>query len=187
MVICLLFIAFIFLECSHNSIAGAHVKKLTTPFCSRHCFCDTDIRFTPVCPQNGVQTFYSPCHAGCTSDRIINGIRVFDNCTCGINSEIPIVSGIATEGACGYKNCQNFWIIFQVLYTFGAICMGSRLIGKILITIRSVLKQDIAIALGLELALGGLIIYLPGKFSYEFIASKFNNYLFTTLIYIKYI
>lgn len=168
-----MFIGFIFIECSHNSIAGAHGKKLAKPYCSRQCVCDPDIRFTPVCPEDGVQTFYSPCHAGCSSDFVINGKRVFGNCSCGIDSEISIDSTLATEGACGYEHCQYYWILFQVLSAFGAMCIGSRLVGKILISIRSVLRQDTAIALGLEITVVGAIAYVPGKFAYEYIAGNF--------------
>lgn len=170
LIVCLLFVGFIFIECSHNSIAGAYGKRLSTPYCSRHCTCDSDIRFTPVCPENGVQTFYSPCHAGCTSDHVVNGKRIFGNCTCGIDAEIPITSSVATEGACGYKSCQNLWIVFQTLSAFGAVCVGSRLVGKLLITIRSVLHQDTALALALELTFVGLLTYIPGKIAYEYIA-----------------
>lgn len=172
--------AFIFIECKHNSIAGAYGNKLFTPFCSRSCVCDPDIRFTPVCPENGVQTFYSPCHAGCTADRIANGQRVFTNCSCGIDSELALINdgvSFATEGACGYIDCQKLWIIFQFLFGFATVCMGSRLVGKILISIRSVLNQDKAIALGLELMVVGIITYIPGKLGYDFIAGNWFFFL----------
>lgn len=164
---------YIFIECSHKSIAGAYGRRLTTPFCSRQCGCDPDIRFTPVCPENGVQTFYSPCHAGCSSESIVNGIRTFGNCTCGVDSVISLTDdgvSVATEGACGYKSCQNWWIIFQTLSVFGSVCIGSRLVGKILISLRSVLRQDTAMALALELTFVGLLAYIPGKIAYEYIA-----------------
>lgn len=76
----------------------------------------------------------------------------------------------ASEGACGYESCQKIWIIFQILTAFGAVCVGSRLVGKILISIRSVLLQDTAIALALELTFVGLIAYIPGQFVYKYIA-----------------
>lgn len=173
MIVCLLFIGFIFIECSHNAIAAAYGNKIQLPFCSRDCVCDNDIRFTPVCPQNSTKTFFSPCHAGCTSEEIVNGQRMFSHCTCGNNpDEVLINDGLlaASEGACGYEKCQKMWIIFQVLVAFGAVCIGSRLVGKILISIRCVLSQDTAIALALELTFVGLLAYIPGKMAYEYIA-----------------
>lgn len=79
----------------------------------------------------------------------------------------------ASEGACGYESCQKIWVIFQILAAFGAVCVGSRLVGKILISIRSVLLQDTAIALALELTFVGLLAYIPGKFAYEYVAGYF--------------
>lgn len=175
-VICLIFVSYIFIECKHNFVAGTYGKRLTTPFCSRSCLCDADIRFTPVCPENGVQTFFSPCHAGCKSESgQLNGQRIYSDCSCGIDTE-RILSGEnlsrATEGACGYDNCQKLWIIFHVLTGFAVVCYGSRLVGKIILSLRSVLPQDKAIALGVQLTLVGLLAYLPGKIAYDYIASK---------------
>lgn len=178
MIVGLLFVVYIFLQCTHNSIAGAHRNRLAKPYCSRACSCDPDIRFTPVCPQNGVQTFYSPCYAGCTTDRVVNGQRIFGNCTCGVNVEWGLTKDnvvIATEGACDYADCQKMWIIFQILFGFAIVCMGTRLIGKILISIRSVLYQDKAIALAFELTVCGLVAYIPGKIVYDFIAGELKT------------
>lgn len=178
LLVCLLFVSFIFLRCSHKPLAGAYGGRLSQPFCSRSCVCDSDIQFTPVCPTDGAQTFFSPCHAGCSSEHVINGQRVFGNCSCGVDSEISIEGGgvYASEGACEFDECQRFWIIFQILATFGAVCVGSRLVGKILISIRSVLPQDKALALACELTIVGIIAYVPGKIGYEAIdGEKFND------------
>lgn len=78
----------------------------------------------------------------------------------------------ATEGACGFDDCQQFWIIFQALTIFGAALLGSGLIGNLIITIRCVLPQDKSLALSMELFLGGLIVYVPGKIGYQIIAGK---------------
>lgn len=104
---------------------------------------------------------------------MVNGQRTFGDCTCGENPDEILINGglvSATEGACGYENCQRMWIIFQVLCGFGAVCIGSRFVGKILISMRSVLSQDKAVALALELTFVGLLAYIPGKFAYEYIA-----------------
>ncbi|XP_031618934.1 solute carrier organic anion transporter family member 74D isoform X2 [Contarinia nasturtii] len=173
LIVCLLFVGFIFIECSHNAIAGAYGKRLVLPYCSRSCVCDSDIRFTPVCPENSEKTFFSPCHAGCVTEQEVNGQRVFGNCSCGTDPDVNLINEgvtVATEGACGYENCQKMWIIFQILVVFGTVCIGSRFVGKILITIRSVLSQDTAIALALELTFVGLMAYIPGKLAYEYIA-----------------
>lgn len=175
LIVCLLFVGFIFIECSHNGIAGAYGNKVSLPYCSRGCSCDPDIRFTPVCPNQSSQTYFSPCHAGCQFEMTVNGERKFGGCTCGIDPAMSLINEgvlMVTEGACGYENCQKMWLIFQVLVVFGTVCIGSRLVGKILITIRSVLHQDTSIALALELTFVGLIAYIPGQFAYAYIAGK---------------
>lgn len=92
---------------------------------------------------------------------------------------------MASEGACGYESCQKMWIIFQVLTAFGAVCVGSRLVGKLLISIRSVLPQDTAMSLALELSFVGLIAYVPGKFAYKYIAGLFlSKYVFEIRLFI---
>lgn len=105
----------------------------------------------------------------------MNGQRIFGNCSCGIDPDLTLVNdglSTASEGACGYEHCQKMWILFQILVAFGTVCIGSRLVGKILISIRSVLQQDTAIALALELTFVGLMAYTPGKIAYEYIAGK---------------
>lgn len=72
----LIFVSLVFIQCSHNSIAGAYNDKLVRPYCSRSCVCEQDLKFMPVCPQESVQTYYSPCHAGCLSESLANGQRV---------------------------------------------------------------------------------------------------------------
>lgn len=78
----------------------------------------------------------------------------------------------ATDGACGYSDCQKYWIIFQALTVLGAAILATRLVGKIIISIRCVLRQDKALALALELTLVGIIAYIPGKIVYELIAGN---------------
>lgn len=75
-IVALLFVVFIFIDCSQTQIAGAYNGQLTVPFCSHNCICDANIRFHPVCPSESYRTYYSPCHAGCSTDLSINGQRV---------------------------------------------------------------------------------------------------------------
>lgn len=79
---------------------------------------------------------------------------------------------IATEGACGMDDCQPFWISHQVLSIIAASLLGSTLIGKLIISLRAVLPQDKSAALAIELLFIGLIVYIPGKMGYRFIAGK---------------
>lgn len=110
--------------------------------------------------------------AGCTEELVINNILVYGNCSCGADTELQLEGLLATEGACGMDSCQPFWIAHQVLSVIASALLGSTLIGKLIITLRSVLPQDKSTALGFELFFVGLIVYIPGKIGYRFIASK---------------
>ncbi|XP_058446033.1 solute carrier organic anion transporter family member 74D [Malaya genurostris] len=166
-----LFVAFIFLSCENEQIAGAYRGRLTKPFCASNCICPENVPFSPVCPQDSVYTYFSPCHAGCQNRSEINNVVVYTDCSCGIDTELVLIEGgIATEGACGFQDCQKYWIIFQVLTVVVAVLLGSALIGKVIISIRSVLPQDKALALAVELTLVGLVVYLPGTAAYQAIA-----------------
>lgn len=99
--------------------------------------------------------------------------QIFSNCSCGVDISIVLNDESlvhATDGACGFIDCQQLWIIFQAMTVFGAALLGSGLIGNLLITIRCVLPQDKSLALSMELFLGGLIVYVPGKIAYRIIA-----------------
>uniref|UniRef100_A0A336KHU9 CSON010641 protein n=1 Tax=Culicoides sonorensis TaxID=179676 RepID=A0A336KHU9_CULSO len=174
-VVALLFIAYIFLKCQNSQIAGAYRGKLHQPYCSSDCLCK-NTQFYPVCPKNSVQTYYSPCHAGCSGETLINNVKIFTNCTCGADSSVSLISSIpeldriATEGACNNSGCQKFWITFQALNAIGAALLASGLVGNLLITIRSVLPQDKSLALSFEMCATGLFAYLPGKLSYDAVA-----------------
>jgi Organic Anion Transporter Polypeptide (OATP) family len=111
-------------------------------------------------------------HAGCGAEIMINNIRVFGNCSCGVEIGTPMEDQIATEGACGMENCQPFWIAFQSFSVVAAALIASTLVGKIIINIRAVLPQDKALSIACALFFMGIIIYIPGKIAYRFIAGK---------------
>lgn len=166
----------IFINCENSQIAGSHKGKIVKPYCAHSCLCSESTPFMPVCPENSVQTFYSPCHAGCGAEIYLNDVRVFGNCSCGIDIEIPMEDVIATEGACGSSECQKFWISFQAIMIIVSALIASTLVGKLIISIRAVLPQDKALVIGLELFFIGIIVYIPGKMAYRLIADQTCQY-----------
>lgn len=70
----LFFIPHAFLSCSDNvkSEYGSYLNY----FCNSKCNCRDDATFSPVCTQIGQQTYFSPCHAGCSSVELLNNIKV---------------------------------------------------------------------------------------------------------------
>ncbi|XP_058059370.1 solute carrier organic anion transporter family member 1C1 [Anopheles bellator] len=168
-----LFIAFIFISCGEEQIAGSYRgRKLIKPFCASNCLCAENVPFTPVCPVDSRFTYFSPCHAGCQSREEINNIVLYRNCTCGVDVDIVLSEGgDATEGACGVDDCQRYWIVFQVLTVIVTMLLATGLTGKVIISLRSVLRQDKAMALAVELTLVGLVVYLPGTAIYQVVAT----------------
>ncbi|XP_050077002.1 solute carrier organic anion transporter family member 4C1 [Anopheles maculipalpis] len=168
-----LFIAYIFISCGEEQIAGAYRgRKLIKPFCASNCVCAENVPFTPVCPIDSRFTYFSPCHAGCQDREEINSIVIYRNCSCGVDVDIVLDNGgDATEGACGIDDCQPYWIVFQVLTVIVAMLLASGLTGKVIISLRSVLTQDKSMALAVELTLVGLVVYLPGTAIYQVVAT----------------
>jgi hypothetical protein len=117
--------------------------------------------------------------SGCGAEISINDIRMFGNCSCGVDIEMPLEDSIATEGACGMSSCQPYYIAFQGLVIVAAALIASTLVGKLIIAIRAVLPQDKSLAISVELFLVGIIAYVPGKFLYAFIANQACQYLAT--------
>jgi organic anion transporter 3A len=64
-----------------------------TASCNRGCECDmNDVQ--PVCGADGI-TYFSPCHAGCTSqgtsDNFTNCACEYDDLKCTFNFPLPVL------------------------------------------------------------------------------------------------
>lgn len=81
-IITLLYGLFFFLHCEFteknsifiydDSIMSKYGQKTHLDYyCNQGCNCESHIRFSPVCTNDG-RTHFSPCHAGCTSFNTIN-------------------------------------------------------------------------------------------------------------------
>jgi type III secretory pathway component EscS len=123
--------------------------------------------------------FFKIILKGCGAEISINELRMFGNCSCGVDIEIPLEDSIATEGACSMSSCQPYYIAFQGLVITAAALIASTFVGKLIIAIRAVLPQDKSLAISIELLFVGIIVYVPGKFLYAFIADKTCQYLAT--------
>nr|XP_014086918.1 solute carrier organic anion transporter family member 1A1 [Bactrocera oleae] len=165
------FIANIFIKCDVGDIAGVTQGKVLQPFCSKQCtgICKANT-FQPVCPENSTVTYFSACYAGCTGTKSINNVLLYEGCTCTSNYNAESQVNLrATEGACSYVNCQRMLIGFQVLSLIAAAVLGASIIGKVIITLRSVLPQDKALALATQLTLCGIFAYIPVHIAYDMV------------------
>ncbi|KAH8413456.1 hypothetical protein KR009_011368 [Drosophila setifemur] len=164
-----IFVGFIFIKCDVGAIAGVVGGKLSQPFCSTQCLC-TPTAFMPVCPENSTITYFNPCYAGCSKVTSINSFQLFEGCSCN-GDQTQNSTGLvrATAGACSSDTCQSAILVFQIMSISVAFLMGVGVIGKTLITLRSVLPQDKTLALAFELMIVGLFAYIPVHLSYDLV------------------
>jgi hypothetical protein len=101
---------------------------------------------------------------------------MFGNCSCGIDTEIPLEDTMATEGGCGMSNCRPYYIAFHGLVIMAAALIASTLVGKLIIGIRAVLPQDKSLAIGAELMFVGIFVFIPGKIGYAYLARSTCQY-----------
>ncbi|XP_055386484.1 solute carrier organic anion transporter family member 74D [Condylostylus longicornis] len=175
--VCLFFVSYIFLHCSSETLTQSYKNnKVMQPDCSTDCYCGDDVLFMPVCTEREKKTYFSPCHAGCNASYTINNVVMYKNCLCGSNHESPFPNGVVTSGACNFQDCRNIWLIYQALALVAAILLASCEVNRMLITFRSVLPQDKALALSMEITIAGLFVNIPGKLAYDYIASSTCEY-----------
>lgn len=101
---------------------------------------------------------------------------MFGNCSCGIDTEIPVVDAMATLGGCGMSECRPYYIAFHGLIIMAAALIASTLVGKLIIGIRAVLPQDKSLAIAMELMFVGILVFIPGKIGYAYLASRTCQY-----------
>lgn len=77
------FIILMFVGCPKVDVVGP-VQGAMAPQCSADCGCSE--KFTPICSQDGVTLFYSPCYAGCLGDNTTVKPVEYNQCKC-INIE----------------------------------------------------------------------------------------------------
>jgi len=132
-----------------------------TASCNYGCDCDgNDVK--PVCGNNGL-TYFSPCHAGCTT---YSSKSNYTNCACidvaGNSSqgyaEITMVP-VATPGSCT-RQCSNA-LPFMVLLFFMTFVVAINQMPLLMIVLRSVDEEERSFALGMQFVIFRLFAYIP--------------------------
>lgn len=159
-------ILFIFLKCDDGTMVGFKHRSNSLSIineCNRDCHCE-GLKYSPVCLQESLLTFYSACHAGCkqADDRTMTKIT-YHNCSC-----IPAVEELGVtvkHGACG-ANCDFSFIMFIVITCTMHGLGSSGKIGNVLVNYRAVRTEDKSFAQGLSLLMVSLFALIPGPIIY---------------------
>jgi len=161
-----------FLGCNNVAMAGAtmpysrnsseNFQINLTDSCNFGCECDmNDVQ--PVCGANGL-TYFSPCHAGCTS---LLSSDNYTNCACVGDGEMQrdlSNSGVtkvpvATAGPC-YTQCEMI-LPFMVLLFFMTLLVAVTQMPVLMVVLRSVEEEEKAFALGIQFVIFRLFGYIP--------------------------
>ncbi|XP_076056544.1 organic anion transporting polypeptide 30B isoform X2 [Oratosquilla oratoria] len=170
----------------NNTMASTSKMMDTPPFqvnltssCNFGCSCSSDM-VEMVCGNNGL-TYFSPCHAGCTS---FLSHQNFTNCACILGgpgnassttsssivmapistppsdgfSEVTVVP-VATAGPC-FIPCNTI-LPFMVLLFFMCIFVAISQMPLLMIVLRSVDEEERSFALGMQFVIFRLIAYIP--------------------------
>ncbi|XP_002169449.1 solute carrier organic anion transporter family member 4C1 isoform X1 [Hydra vulgaris] len=92
-------ISSIFIGCEGREIVGVAIPYYNSDLVSLENNCNIDCNcnqqyYKPVCSVEDQQTFYSPCHAGCSKASFLNGI--YYNCTCLPPDVIKVIENRCT-------------------------------------------------------------------------------------------
>nr|XP_025722632.1 solute carrier organic anion transporter family member 6A1 isoform X2 [Callorhinus ursinus] len=119
-VISLIFFGFvIFVHCDPVPLAGINedydgtgqLGNLTAP-CNSHCRCSSSF-YSAICGRDNTG-YFSPCFAGCTQSKTLNGRQAYYNCSC-------IQAGLATSDDQDNQRSLALGLTYVILRIFGTI------------------------------------------------------------------
>ena len=178
------FIAASFVACPKLEVSGGLGSSMSS--CQQSCEC-SESSYHPTCSYDGVTTFFSPCHAGCTGAALqsvtLDGRsverKVYTGCSClphsdnvtqvwwsqdtGLRSPLASTSvdtDQAIAGHCPFDCSRQFSIFIGMLTAFSLLGSTGR-IGNQLLSLRAVEPRDKAAGLIIMVSLLSLLVFLP--------------------------
>ncbi|KAK3092949.1 hypothetical protein FSP39_009291 [Pinctada imbricata] len=163
--ICMLFGPAFLASCVDYEVAGVghpYVNETAismTSECNKGCGCTTS-GYEPVCDHDNV-VYFSPCHAGCSNVRNVNGSKVYEYCVCispSTDGGNPSVTGgtCTTPGKCPWFYVFSVFIFLMMLFTFTTT---SPILQAMF---RCVPHNQRSFGLGIQLLFGRLLGTTPG-------------------------
>lgn len=124
--------------------------------CNVECNCSASTKYNPVCSIDKSMTYYSPCHAGCTSWNMYNGTKIYENCSC-----IDDGVGKAMEGACSVE-CESDYVLFLVMLCLMEFFSSTGRSGNTIIQYRAVHPDDKSVSIAVTTVVLCAFAFIPG-------------------------
>lgn len=173
-----------FISCEDTTFQGYNPETSSMQFvneCNFNCSCES-LKYSPVCHEASQVTFYSACHAGCTSSRSVNAVtKEYFNCSCvrtallntqnimpRINIyengryEFQLPNDNAVRSGTCTSDCGNIFLAWIVIMCILHALGSSGKIGNILVNYRAVAPEEKSFAQGLSLLMVSLFAFIPG-------------------------
>ncbi|XP_043234790.1 solute carrier organic anion transporter family member 74D-like isoform X2 [Amphibalanus amphitrite] len=151
----------------HGTLGDAGQFMLTAD-CNAGCGCNANA-MAPVCSQDGMANFFSPCLAGCQTFSTINGTTTYGNCSCIVEVEGKSAPGAGTifqhaasavSGLCDIP-CDSQFVTYMIILAVMKFVGSTNRTGGMLVFFRSVADADKSLAIGLATALMSVFAFIP--------------------------
>ncbi|EDV19394.1 uncharacterized protein TRIADDRAFT_974, partial [Trichoplax adhaerens] len=164
---CIVFTVFL-LGCNNLPFAGVtspygsnsvNAVNLTAS-CNTDCMCN-NVKYNAICGSDG-KTYYSPCHAGCTSSYVDSNrsATIYHNCSCIQNVNRTKYSYDAIQGSC-ISECPQY-TLFVIGASISMVSIMAKTVPSIEAIMRCVGDDQRSYALGLVSSLVRLAGNIPG-------------------------
>jgi hypothetical protein len=176
----IIMLCFRLVTCDQANVIGADLTtgSTTTPSCAADpfggdCGCNQgELQpYYPICFNN--QTFYSPCHAGCSFWNDENDAVFADNCTCADSVNLPAdlefdvtdfnpnQLPVVKAGYCSGDQCQNLGMILIIFFLAIMVTFMNN-IPMTFVLMRCVPTEFSGLSLGMNDFVDKLLGDLPG-------------------------
>ncbi|BES95818.1 Organic anion [Nesidiocoris tenuis] len=159
---------FAFIGCQKDDLHGfadSTGKWILDQTCNSHCACDASIQYSPVCAEDRSQMYFSACHAGCTESVLMNGTKMFTNCSCVGGS------GIAVPGPCPIDCDKQFYTFLALLCLMKFLSSTGRA-GNTIIQYRSVAPEDKSVSIAFTEIVLCALTFIPAPILFGIIVDS---------------